>query len=152
MTEGAVRPARATDLDGIEEVERLAFESDVLSRRSLRRFLSVGTTAALVVAVGADIAGYAMIGFRKGSAAGRVFTLAVRPDAGRRGWGAALLAACEAEARRRDAVRVTLEVRADNGPALRLYAAAGYQKSRTFEDYYEDGTAAIRLAKTLTTA
>ena len=145
----AVREAVAADLDGIEAVERAAFPGDELSRRSLRRFLAVACTWAGVAARGADILGYAMIGFRAGSSAGRLFTLAVHPSAGRQGLGSALLEACEAGARRRGAARVTLEVRSDNAAALALYGAAGYRNTGILRAYYEDGADAIRLEKLL---
>ena len=56
-----------------------------------------------------------------------VHDLGVRPEHRGRGVGRALLAAVEAEAQRRGACKVTLEVLSGNEPAKALYAAVGFQ-------------------------
>jgi len=54
--------------------------------------------------------------------------MGVRADARRKGLGDALLGATLAAARRQGGlVRIDLEVRADNGPAVRLYQRHGFQ-------------------------
>jgi ribosomal protein S18 acetylase RimI-like enzyme len=55
-----------------------------------------------------------------------IHDLAVLPNLRRRGVGARLIAAVEAEARRRGCCKVTLEVRDDNVAAMRLYRRAGF--------------------------
>lgn len=95
----------------------------------------------------AAVAGYAMIGFRRGSRMGRLFTLAVLPGYARQGIGAALLAACEAAAWRRGCDRVALEARTDNTGAIALYERAGYQRGETYDDFYEDGAPAFSFLK-----
>jgi ribosomal-protein-alanine N-acetyltransferase len=77
-----------------------------------------------------------------------VLTLAVRPSARRRGVGAALLAAGEADARARGAGRLLLEVSERNVAALALYAAAGWRTIGTRPRYYADGAAARLMEKT----
>jgi ribosomal protein S18 acetylase RimI-like enzyme len=52
--------------------------------------------------------------------------LAVEPEARRQGLATELLARCEDEARRRGRHRLSLQVTADNAPALALYGAAGF--------------------------
>jgi ribosomal protein S18 acetylase RimI-like enzyme len=56
-----------------------------------------------------------------------IHDLAVVPEWRGRGVGRALLHAIEQEARRRDCCRITLEVRADNIVARRLYQDFGFQ-------------------------
>jgi ribosomal-protein-alanine N-acetyltransferase len=68
-----------------------------------------------------------------------VQTLAVHPQAQGRGVGATLLDALLDEAARRRCSTVLLEVRADNGPAQRLYARFGFQRVGTRPGYYERG-------------
>jgi ribosomal protein S18 acetylase RimI-like enzyme len=60
-----------------------------------------------------------------------------------------MLAACEAEAARRGAESLILEVRADNARAIALYQERDYVKFDTIPDYYEDGTSALRYEKRL---
>lgn len=143
----AIRAARADDLDAIERIETSVFDGDQLSRRSIRRLLGVPTAATVVAEDRGGLAGYAMIGFRRTSRLGRIFSLAVLPDRARRGVGAALLDACEAAAWQRSCAAVRLEVRADNAAAIRLYERTRYACFGRLEDYYEDGGAALRFQK-----
>lgn len=55
-----------------------------------------------------------------------IHDLAVHPAHRRRGVGRALLAAAEATARQHNCCKVTLEVRADNLAAQRLYRSSGF--------------------------
>jgi [ribosomal protein S18]-alanine N-acetyltransferase len=66
-----------------------------------------------------------------------VQNLAVRRDAQRRGLGRALLTDLLAEAGRRNARKVLLEVAVDNAPAQKLYAAAGFEPLAVRRGYYQ---------------
>lgn len=144
-----IRPGHPADTDALERLENAAFDSDRLSRRSLRRFLAAATTDVAVAEDGGAIVGYAMIGFRAGSRTGRLFSLAVDARQGRRGIGRSLLLACEASARRRGCDLVRLEVRSGNRAAIALYEGAGYDRFAVERDYYEDGATALRFQKLL---
>lgn len=82
-----------------------------------------------------------------------LLTLAVDPDARRRGHARACLAAFEAQAVQKGAARAFLEVAATNGAARALYASAGYAEDRVRRGYYviPDGDAidAAVMSKTL---
>lgn len=144
-----LRSGGASDTQALEQLENAVFDSDRLSRRSLRRFLGVVTTDVAVAEAGDVIVGYAMIGFRAGSRTGRLFSLAVDARHGRRGIGRALLLACETSARRRGCDDVRLEVRDGNRAAIALYEGGGYDRFAVEPDYYEDGATALRLRKAL---
>lgn len=78
-------------------------------------------------------------GFAVGRVAGpeaELLTLAVDPDARRRGVGRGLVAAFEAEAAARGAVEALLEVAVTNRPARGLYAALGYAQVGRRRRYY----------------
>ncbi|MBY8874109.1 ribosomal protein S18-alanine N-acetyltransferase [Micromonospora sp. PLK6-60] len=66
-----------------------------------------------------------------------VQNIAVRRDAQRRGLGRLLLEALLAEAARRHAPSVLLEVAADNAPAQKLYAAYGFEPIGLRRGYYQ---------------
>lgn len=66
-----------------------------------------------------------------------VQNIAVRRDAQRRGIGRALLEDLLAEADRRGAHSVLLEVAADNAPAQRLYAGYGFEPVGVRRGYYQ---------------
>ena len=147
-----IRSGRLADLDRLVAIENAAFEGDRLTRRSLRAHLMKPTVRLLVaetdVAGFAQVVGYALIAFRKGSHKARLYSIASDPQH-RLGLGRPLLAACEQEAARRGAESLVLEVRADNARAIALYEARDYTRFGTIEDYYEDGTAAVRYEKRL---
>ncbi|OPZ87923.1 MAG: ribosomal-protein-alanine N-acetyltransferase [bacterium ADurb.Bin429] len=67
-------------------------------------------------------------------------TLAVRPECRRHGLGRRLMDGLLAEARRRGAEEVTLEVRAGNTPAQGLYASMGFLAVARRRGYYPDNS------------
>jgi ribosomal-protein-alanine N-acetyltransferase len=66
-----------------------------------------------------------------------VQNIAVRRDVQRGGIGRTLLEALLAEADRRGAHKILLEVAADNGPAQRLYAMYGFEVVGVRRGYYQ---------------
>lgn len=76
-----------------------------------------------------------------------LLTIAIAPAAQGKGLGRALLAEAMAAARRAGARRIFLEVAADNGAALALYAAAGFTRQGLRGGYYRraDGAAVDAL-------
>ena len=97
----------------------------------------------------------AATGFALGRAAAdeaELVTIAVDPDARRRGTGRGLLAAFERAAQARGAETAYLEVAADNAAALGLYRAAGWRETGRRRGYYaRTGGAvdAVTMAKRL---
>jgi ribosomal-protein-alanine N-acetyltransferase len=84
-----------------------------------------------------DLLGYAGL-FHSGDTAD-VQTLAVIPDRQRQGVGTALLDALVAEARRRGARDLLLDVREDNAPALAFYERHGFEHLSRRRGYYAHG-------------
>jgi len=78
-----------------------------------------------------------------------ILTLAVLPEARRKGLGRALLDGLLTEAALRGALEVFLEVAADNAPAKALYAHAGAAEVGRRPRYYADGTDALVFRITL---
>ena len=73
--------------------------------------------------------------------------LAVAPSAQGRGLGATILQALLDEAARRGQRTVSLEVRADNDPAQRLYARHGFTRTGVRRGYYPGGVDALVLTR-----
>lgn len=146
-----VRPAEARDLAALVALEEAAFDSDQLDRRALRHAIRSATVLALVAERDPDgpLAGYALVQMRRGSTIGRLTSLAVAPAQAGRGLGRHLLERTEAAARDAGCDRMRLEVRADNAAATRLYERMSYDALGRVDDYYEDGTAALRFEKRL---
>lgn len=147
--EPRIRPAELADLDAVEQLEDSVFTSDELSRRSLRYYVRQPTACFLVLELRGSIVGDAIVATRRGSRQARLYTIAVAPGHAGRGFGRSLLAASEEAARDRECATLRLEVRADNHAAVRFYEAAGYTRCGLYEDYYEDGTDALRFERGL---
>jgi ribosomal-protein-alanine N-acetyltransferase len=139
------RLAATADIGALVDLENRSFSSDRISRESFRRLVKAPSAAVIVAGVGRSLAGYAVVLFRAGSAAARIYSLAVDPAF--RGIGRELLAACENEAARRGASAVRLEVREDNFRAISLYERMSYSRFAAKPGYYADGATALRFAK-----
>ncbi|BBF91634.1 ribosomal protein S18-alanine N-acetyltransferase [Blastochloris tepida] len=149
MLPATIRPAHLDDLDALAALETRVFATDRLSRRSFRHFLTEDRDELLVAEQEGGVVGYALVIFRRGTALGRLYSIAVAPEAAGHGIGRALLQAAEAAAEARDCLFLRLEVREDNATAIALYRASGYRQIARVADYYEDHEPALRLEKRL---
>lgn len=145
-----IRHAEISDLDALEVLENRVFSQDQLSRRSLRYYIVSPTASLLVLDEKGLVVGDAIVAFRKGTTVARLYSIAVAPDRAGLGLGRVLLRASEDAVRQHGRSLLRLEVRADNAAAIRFYDAAGYTRFGEYEDYYEDGTAALRYERRLT--
>ena len=138
-----------TDLDALLAIEEAVFTTDILSRRSFRRFLAT-TGATLIVAEAAGkLAGYALVLYPPRSMFARLYSIAVAPHIGRRGIGPLLLAGAERAARRRGRRAMRLEVHEHNGRAIARYEKSGYRLFGRHRRYYDDRGDALRFEKPL---
>lgn len=144
-----VRRAVATDEDALCALEQRVFCGDRLSRAQFRRHLDSDSALVLVCTDHGRLLGDAVVFFRRGATASRLYSLVAAPEARGRGVGRALLAAAERQSRRRRCSELRLEVRVDNERAIELYERAGYSRFGYRAEYYEDGCDAWRYHKTL---
>lgn len=144
-----IRMAGSGDLDALMALEEASFAMDRLSRRAMRYALRSPAQVVLAAWRGQKLAAAAIFGFRAGSFQARLSSIAVAGDQAGKGVGRALLQAAEDIAIQRGARAMRLEVRADNSAGIALYERTGYRLSGRTEDYYEDGTAALRFIKDL---
>lgn len=144
-----MRAARPDDLPALEALEGL-FPGDRLTRRAWRHLLTRAHADVLVVEeAGAPVAN-AVVLYRRGARAARLYSLIVHPGWGRRGIASALMRAAEASAAARGCAELRLEVRLDNEAAIALYRRAGYRERGRRPGYYEDGAEALCMSKGLT--
>ena len=149
MSAPRIRAATPDDIDALSAIEEAVFATDRISRRSFRALIARPTAATLVAEDDGEVAGYAMILFRRGTGMARLYSLAVSPGRTGAGLGRRLLAAAEDAAKRHDRIMLRLEVREDNLGAIGLYRKSGYRQIGRIADYYEDGMAALRFEKRL---
>jgi len=144
-----VRPAVASDLSALVRIEERCFDSDRISRRQFRYLMTRGHAALLVVEQAGRLIGDAVLLFSRATSVARLYSIAVDPDARGRGAAVALMKAAEREAWQHHRAYLRLEVRKDNGPAVKLYESLGYRRLGEFPDYYADHMDAWRLEKSL---
>ena len=142
-----LRRASTADLAGIMALETSIFASDAWSPATMRRDLT-NDQCYYLVAFNPDspelIEGYAGLFAAIGAGEADIQTIAVAESSRRGGLGRALVDALIAEARRRGARQVFLEVRADNPDAQRLYRALGFEQIAVRAGYYQpDGVDAL---------
>jgi ribosomal-protein-alanine N-acetyltransferase len=128
------------DVETVLPLEQELFAGDPPwgAEQFLSELAHVPATRWYVVAEDAtEVVGYA--GLLVSADTADVQTLAVSPGRQRQGLGSALLTALVDEAQRRGLREVLLEVRADNAPALRLYARHEFEQIARRRGYYRAG-------------
>jgi ribosomal-protein-alanine acetyltransferase len=144
-----IRRAKPCDLDTLVALENASFDHDRVSRAQFRRHIASTSAEVLVAEERGQVLGAAMLFFRRGAKAARLYSIAIAHDARGRGLGAALLQAVEHEVRRRGCVAIKLEVRTDNASAMALYEKHGFRRGACVPGFYENGMDAWRYAKPL---
>lgn len=149
-----IRHGNLADLETLWDLENRVFQTDRMSRRSLRRLLVSRSAASLVAQANAPaaetmVAGAAVVLFRTNSSIARLYSLAVAPAYTGRGIARALLTAAEATARSRCCAELRLEVHENNHGAIRVYRKAGYHEFGRHDAYYQDRGHALRFQKML---
>lgn len=142
-----IRPVQPADLDALEALEKRTFDTDRLSRRSFRRWISSEHRAFKVAVVDGVLAGYILIILHRGTRLARLYSIAVDSNLRGCGLGRKLIEAGEKAARKAGRIDMRLEVRKDNAAAITLYEQLGYHRFGEYEDYYEDHQDAFRYQK-----
>lgn len=155
MSAYELRRANPDDVPAIMALERSIFLTDAWSERSMLSEVT-GEHGYYLVAFEPDtperIDAYAGLLAPRGGGDGDIQTIAVAPHARRHGLGRTLMLAMIAEARRRGAREVFLEVRADNPGAQTLYQQLGFEEIGVRPKYYQpDGVDAVVMRLTVPT-
>lgn len=138
-SEFTLRDLAWPDIETLVTLERELFAADAWAGSTWWAELAGRPRRDYVLAIdrAGELAGYA--GLDHGGDVADVMTIAVTSAARGRGLGAALLAEIEERASSRGAQALLLEVRADNAPAIRFYATAGFDVLATRRRYYQPG-------------
>jgi ribosomal-protein-alanine N-acetyltransferase len=131
-----IRPMRLEDLDGVLWVEQSSFRTPWTRTMFEDEFKNPEMAHYLVAQGGEHIVGY--MGFWLIHKEAHITNLAVHPAFRRHKTGERLLFASMRLALRLGAERATLEVRASNEPAQKLYAKYGFQLVALRKKYYND--------------
>ena len=136
-------------LDGMLAVEKACFPSDAWTRTMFEKELD-NRISVYYVAVDTDtgdVAGYAGVWMMVD--VGNITNVAVAPALRRQGIGRYLVDAVVTACRRYGMECVTLEVRAGNLAAQRLYETCGFVRVGIRKGYYKDREDAVLMTKTL---
>ena len=128
-----VRPALGPDIADIAEIERASF-SDPWSAASFRSLIGHPATWFAVAEQGGRVVGYVVLIVAADEA--ELGNIAIVETERRHGIGSRLLAATIAEAVRRGARSIYLEVRDSNAAARSLYAVHGFREVSRRRRYY----------------
>ncbi|MEU8316781.1 ribosomal protein S18-alanine N-acetyltransferase [Nonomuraea sp. NPDC048881] len=137
------------DLPAVMAIEQATFPLDAWSEGMMRGELAdMPRSRHYVVALADDeIVGYSGIAVASDQA--DVQTIAVLEKHQGTGIGSAMLTELLAEARRRGAREIFLEVRADNPRAQAVYRHFEFEEIGIRRRYYDDGTDAIMMRRKL---
>lgn len=144
-----IRDAELSDVPALVELEERCFDTDLLSARSFRHFLTRGNADLFLDEEDGALRGYCLVLYHRNTSLARLYSMAVDSKYRKQGIAAALLAYAEERALAEGATRMRLEVNQHNKAAQRLYRSLGYDEFAVFLDYYEDHANALRMEKDL---
>lgn len=130
----AILDAAARHLPQVERLEQRCF-SVPWTEAQLRAQLPDDRHVFLVAERGGEVQGY--VGLMHVLDEGYISNVAVSPDCRRQGIGAALIAELTRRAGRLELSFLTLEARASNAPAIRLYEKMGFRQVGRRKNYYQ---------------
>ena len=134
MRDYAILDAAARHLPQVERLEQRCF-SVPWTEAQLRAQLPDDRHVFLVAERGDEVLGY--VGLMHVLDEGYISNVAVSPDCRRQGIGAALIAELTRRAGRLELAFLTLEARASNAPAIRLYEKMGFRQVGRRKRYYQ---------------
>ncbi len=141
--------AKQDDLQSLIDLENRCFETDRLSRRSFRYWLSNEQCVFLTAHIQQQLVGYILIIYHRGTRLARLYSITIDPKFRGKGIAGTLMLAGEERAQRDGRLYMRLEVNIDNHTAIGLYERQGYKRFGLYHDYYEDHSDALRMQKTI---
>lgn len=139
-----LRPAEAADISAVAAIERATFPCP-WSEGTFYMELQNDVSKFKVLALGEEVIGYYDLWICADEA--HLLNVAVAAPNRRRGYGRIMLEDAMGEALRASCVRIVLEVRITNAPAISLYEKFGFKKVAQRPRYYADGETADVMVK-----
>ncbi len=124
------------DLGDLRRIEKLCFPKDAWPLFDLIGILTFPNIVRLKAVSDGQMVGFVAGDIKRSERLAWIATIGVLPAYRRRGIGAALLQACEAQI---DVPVIRLVVRQSNQNAIRLYERFGYAPIGKWRRYYSDG-------------
>jgi len=146
-----IRTATTKDLNEMQRLELMCFDTEAFSKFQLRYLLSTRTAISLAAEADGRFVGF-IIGItnrNRFGTYGRIYTLDVDEACRGRGIGALLTRELLGQLARAGCRKCFLEVRTDNEPAIALYEKMGFERKHLILHYYSPGVHAIKMRKDL---
>jgi ribosomal-protein-alanine N-acetyltransferase len=131
-----IAPMELGDIGAIQEIERLSFRTPWPSYAFEQELTSNRLARYVVARAGTAVVGFGGLWLMVDEA--HITTFAVHPEWRRQGIGRRMLVSLIESALALGAARMTLEVRAGNADAQRLYAELGFAEAGRRVAYYTD--------------
>ena len=141
-----IQPASVRDLGALRRIESVCFEKDAWSLFDLIAVLTWPDVIRLKAVEDHEMVGFVAGEPRSSQGVGWIATIAVDPRYQGRGYGRALLLACEEQL---NFPRAKLTVRISNDRAISLYEKEGYRTVDIWKRYYNDGEDGLVMEKIL---
>jgi len=143
-----IRKAQLSDLEKIMEIEAQSFREESFNIRQMR-YLLKSENLFLVAENQQQLAAYMILLSKKNSAVLRIYALAVAEKFRGIGLAKRMLNNAIALANKRDLSKVSLEVKAVNYTAIKIYKSLGFKVVKELPAYYKDGTTALKMELSL---
>jgi ribosomal-protein-alanine N-acetyltransferase len=137
-----IKTATESDLPNIVLIENSSFDQPY-PFDLLKKLLQEYGDSFLVAEESGKLVGYCSASMKGGSA--HLISIGVLMEYRRRGVGASLLKHLIRILRKGSIDELWLEVKSENKEAVGLYEKFGFERMNTVEDYYSDGSAALRM-------
>ena len=141
-----IQVAGVRDLGALRRLENVCFDKDAWPLFDLIAVLTWPDVIRLKAVEDHEMVGFVAGDPRPAQGVGWIATIAVDPRYQHRGYGRALLLACEAQMK---FPRSKLTVRISNDNAISLYAKEGYRTVDIWKRYYNDGEDGLVMEKIL---
>jgi ribosomal-protein-alanine N-acetyltransferase len=146
-----IEPASRADMEDLLHLEEVCFidyyEPHRFGPPEFADYISSERKVIYVARSGDRLAGYVagVVEQSKGRSVASMDSLAVHPEARRKGTGERLLNAFAAEARQRGCRRVVITVATPNESAIHFFTERGFERVRRVTDYYGKGVDGILM-------
>jgi len=142
-----IRKADKKDLNEIFKIEVSSFKNPY-PRQYLEFLMIITPDFFLVAEENNEIIGY-VVGIIRKNKTGHIVSIAVSPKHRRKKVGQKLLDAILTKFKKRKLIRVKLEVKTTNIPAISLYLKNGFQIVKRIKEYYPNGEDCYVMEKDL---
>jgi ribosomal protein S18 acetylase RimI-like enzyme len=144
-----IRKGTIKDLGSLIDLEDRGFKADNFSADQFKYLLTKAHSTVLILQYGKNVAGEAVILWRRGLKVARLYNIVIDPEYQGRGLGSKLLKACEDKALKNKYRRLSLEVRTDNRSGIEFYKKHGYKITEKLPGYYSGVAPGYRMVKDL---